>query len=320
MERPTNVKLVVCDADSIVYAAGHACETQCWRVWPRSMSIDMEEDKPEFEFSKKDDLNKWLKSQDINPRKMTTTKDENGKPLEVYNDQWYCYCIRGVEPIANCLNTVKAMLNNIKDGTGAKDMFVYLTAGGGFRAKLYPEYKANRDPGSKPLYYDEIRDYMVRVWDATIFDDLEADDAAAIDVTEFQENFGVNSVVLASIDKDLNQVPGWHYNYQKELELNNTEFYFVTRAAGRKQFFMQMLMGDSSDNIPGIKGVGEKTAEKMLAGCESLEDYERVVKTAYAEENDRRKAEEEPALKYELNASLLFMRRESKDDNWRDWI
>ena len=49
-----------------------------------------------------------------------------------------------------------------------------------------------------------------------------------------------------------------------------------------RSLMMQWLTGDTSDGIPGIKGVGPKTAEKILAGVKT-EDMEKVVRKAYAD-------------------------------------
>jgi 5'-3' exonuclease len=305
----------------MVYAAGHACQKQLWRVWPAAEgpSPDPEEVPPKYTFDSKTDLNKWLKSVGFDPRKMASEKHEDGKYKSVSNETWVCLCDHYLEPEANCLNTVKSMLNGIIEATGAKSYGVYLTAGGGFRKEIYPLYKANRDGSTKPIYYDLMREYMVKHWGATIYDDLEADDAVAMDVLEMQDKHGMDSVCLASIDKDLDQIVGWHYNYNNELDLRANALYFVDADTARRCFFTQLLMGDTSDNIPGIPRVGEKTAPRMLAHCKTLEDYLAVVEKAYADHNAKL-PEDEPPLNMELHAELLLMRRKSKDDYWRDFI
>jgi 5'-3' exonuclease len=161
---------------------------------------------------------------------------------------------------------------------------------------------------------------MISRYDAQVFDWLEADDAVAMDVTEMQEEMGEDSVVLCSIDKDLRQVPGWHYNYQYEDFLGVDALFYVDKPAGRLMFFKQLLMGDTSDNIPGIKGVGEKTAERMLADCSTLDEYISVIDTAWKNYNAERVAQELPEQDWELHAKLLFMHRKGEDDNWREWI
>jgi 5'-3' exonuclease len=64
--------------------------------------------------------------------------------------------------------------------------------------------------------------------------------------------------IIASVDKDLLQVPGKHYNFVKN------ELYDISPQEGLKKFWTQMLVGDVADNIFGIKGIGPKKAEKIF--------------------------------------------------------
>ena len=53
-------------------------------------------------------------------------------------------------------------------------------------------------------------------------------------------------------------IPGWHYNFRKK------EFYEIDESTGYYNLMKQILTGDATDNIQGIKGMGPKTAEKVL--------------------------------------------------------
>jgi 5'-3' exonuclease len=66
------------------------------------------------------------------------------------------------------------------------------------------------------------------------------------------------TTILCAIDKDLQQVKGLHYNY------NNHEEFYLDSDQARKKLWMQILTGDSTDNIEGIPGIGPKKAEKIL--------------------------------------------------------
>jgi len=106
-----------------------------------------------------------------------------------------------------------------------------------------------------------------------------------------------NSIIV-SIDKDLNQVCGYHYNSTKD------KVYYISEAEGIRWFYEQLLQGDSADNIPGLPGIGPKTATKMLAECSGPEQMEEVAveryKELYAEEDVDRVITEV--------GQLLFMR------------
>lgn len=136
---------------------------------------------------------------------------------------------------------------------------VYLTGEDNFRdqlATLRP-YKGTRDPNFKPKYYKEIREYLVKQWDAEVINGMEADDALGIEQFKHKDK----STCIVAVDKDLWTVPGYHYSWVKR------EVSYVTIEQANTFFLMQMLEGDSSDNVPGITGVGPKTTQKIVERC-----------------------------------------------------
>lgn len=131
----------------------------------------------------------------------------------------------------------------------------FLTGSGNFRydiAKTVP-YKGNRKDTPKPPYYQELRDHMVKRLGAVIVEGQEADDEVAIRMSKEPDTY-----TLVGVDKDLLQIPGWHFNPSKDLERYVDEF------NGYKAFVTQLLTGDRTDNIPGLEGIGPKKAEKSL--------------------------------------------------------
>jgi 5'-3' exonuclease len=66
----------------------------------------------------------------------------------------------------------------------------------------------------------------------------------------------------------MDQCSCFHYNWVKKT------IYFTTEAEGLKNLYGQLLTGDKVDNIPGIKGVGPKTAEKILIDCDGSSELE----------------------------------------------
>jgi DNA polymerase-1 len=136
----------------------------------------------------------------------------------------------------------------------AKESRLYITSSdkSNFRNALYPLYKANRK-APKPLLYDVLRKYMVKSLKAIEVFGQEADDALGIEATKVPDS------VICSIDKDLDQIPGKHYNFVKAIH------YQVTPEEGLRFFYKQLLQGDLTDNIPGIPGIGPVKAEAALA-------------------------------------------------------
>ena len=100
-------------------------------------------------------------------------------------------------------------------GTDNYKMFLTDSAGN-FRRKIYPEYHATRTQ-LKPKWHEQLKEYLILSYNAEIAHGQEADDALGIAQCELDstgkttQGIKPNSVIV-SIDKDLKQIPGWHYN------------------------------------------------------------------------------------------------------------
>lgn len=165
---------------------------------------------------------------------------------------------------------------------------VFLTGKGNFRNEIAVTipYKGNRKDVEKPGHLDILRNYLVTAWSATTSENEEADDLIAIRATEL----GDESIIV-SLDKDFDQVQGWHYNFVKQKK------YYVSEEEGLRFFYKQILMGDKADNIVGIKGVGPVKAEKMLAKATTPESLYAVCLEALGAERTLE------------NGQLLWLRR-----------
>lgn len=160
------------------------------------------------------------------------------------------------EPLAHNLQLIKKMVVDILEELHPNEYKLYLSGSSNFRYCIDPEYKANRRDAPKPTYFKEIREYLITHWGAEVTENIEADDAVAIEgweawgarqevLEEFPE------FVLVSIDKDLNQVPGWHYNWKKKI------LYFLSPEEALISLYGQLITGDTVDNIKGLplKGI-----------------------------------------------------------------
>jgi 5'-3' exonuclease len=87
---------------------------------------------------------------------------------------------------------------------------------------------------------------------------------------------GKGQTVLCSTDKDLNMIPGKHFNFV------TGELYTINEAQALRNFYGQLLSGDPTDNIEGIPGIGPAKADKLLNGAETEADYFRIVYEAYS--------------------------------------
>jgi hypothetical protein len=173
---------------------------------------------------------------------------------------------------------------------------LYLTGKNNFRygvATTVP-YKGNR-VAPKPQHLQALRQHMIEEWGASVTDGDEADDAIAIDGT----TLGL-SCVMVSLDKDFDQIPGWHYNFVKKLG------YFVDERQGLYSFYKQILTGDTADNIQGLAGIGPVKAAKKLAVCEDVTDLSEYEMAMYDVCVDAYEGNVDRVLE---NALLLWLRR-----------
>jgi len=194
------------------------------------------------------------------------------------------------------VNTAIRWINlNTAYDTGVDDYSVYLTGEGNFRYDVATSepYKGNRS-GDKPEFLEFCRDYIVDTFEAVVSQGEEADDIIGIQATQLGPN-----TVVASIDKDMLQIPCYHFNFK------NNDWYQVKEFDGLKFFYSQILTGDRVDNIIGLKGIGPVKAEKILSGAETEEDLWNAVLEAYDGDTDR----------VVENARLLWLRRR-QDEMW----
>lgn len=192
------------------------------------------------------------------------------------------------------LDACDLIIKNIHKNVVADEYKYYLTdSKGNYREQIATTlpYKGERDKVAKPVYYQQVKQHIQDKWGAYITLGCEADDACSvIGYRGFTSKAFDTCIVTA--DKDLLGCPGYLYNFTKD------EWHFTDELEADRFFFSQCLHGDLQvDNILGLenlgedfrlkhkirksKGVGKKTSEKLLAGCENREEMFGVVREAY---------------------------------------
>ena len=188
------------------------------------------------------------------------------------------------------LSRVQELTERIITNANADSYTLFLTGANNFREKVSTEYKAHRRDKPRPKWLETCREYLVTEWQAKVTDGYEADDALGMLQTD--------QTIICSLDKDLLMVPGKHYRWVKE------EYKDVTPEQGLKFFWTQMIVGDTADNIFGVRGLGPVKAERALSGIEgeTLEElnskYYGVVSSLYNDTN-----------RLHTNARLLWILR-----------
>lgn len=157
-----------------------------------------------------------------------------------------------LEPLEVALYRLHDTIQTITKGTNCNDMEFYIGGSDNFRKKLYPEYKANRTK-PPPTYLQECREILVTQYSASIVNGMETDDMLGIRQTAL----GGNSRIV-SIDKDLLQIPGYHYNWVRDTHK------LVSPLDGLKTFYKQLIAGDGTDNIPSYDGKLRNSVPKFI--------------------------------------------------------
>ena len=173
------------------------------------------------------------------------------------------------DPLPHALHSTKLYVNQIIEDSGCTEYNIYLTPKTTFRNKVREDYKNNRKGKPKPVHIKAIRDYLINNYKAKVVDNIEADDALGLSQNPY--------TIIASIDKDLLMCEGKHYNFVKK------EFTNVTKEEGTRFFYQQMITGDTSDNILGIRGLGKVKASKLLKDT-ARKDWDNMIIDLYIKE------------------------------------
>ena len=179
-----------------------------------------------------------------------------------------------------------------------------------FRNELYPEYKANRSAPPEDLVpqFSVIRE-ATRAFDLPCIETegYEADDLIATYAKLAKEAGG--DVTIVSSDKDLMQLVGdkvFMYDSMKDRQIGVPEVIDKWGVPPEKMIDLQALTGDSVDNVPGVPGIGPKTAAQLL---EQFGDLDTLLERAgEIKQNKRRENLIEFADKARISRELVKLR------------
>lgn len=255
-----------------------------------------------------------------------------GRVLIVDGDYLAYYCA-GNDDTSQGLARTNAIrkVNALREMSGAEHVTIHLTSSSSTKGDRFiiaqtKPYQAQRKSGRKPKNWGYLRDFLesggAHGWQTKTWGTREADDGIAYHAT----TLGVDLSVIATADKDMQMIPGWHVDWKSYLLTRLDREFSVTGQNGliygHHWFWLQCLQGDTADNIPGLPKfaradgklmlMGEKTALKYLAHCENDMDAFMAVAALYASYYQK----EWPDRLAEQMA-LLWMRR-GRDASIRD--
>ncbi len=163
-------------------------------------------------------------------------------------------------PLPFVLASAKSTLERISYATCSGGLHLILSPEGGtsYRHLIAKQrgYKSNRSSRARPVYYPDIRKYLIDRHGARVVEQREADDELSILANDLRADG--DTYVVATIDKDLDQIPGHHYDYREHVS------YMVDQESAERWFWIQALAGDPTDAIPGCWKIGATKAARIV--------------------------------------------------------
>lgn len=166
-------------------------------------------------------------------------------------------------------------------------------------------YKGHRNQERPPYFYD-VKKLLIEKYNFVVVNGAEADDLLGIAhcalskptcwVPRDGELVPIHTKkplsYIASIDKDLKIINGYHYNLKSHqiwevrddwsfIQLTRKGDQYKLSGQGFIFHYSQILTGDSTDNIPGLPRVGAKKTFDLLRHCRTKEQCEEAVRKAY---------------------------------------
>ena len=172
-----------------------------------------------------------------------------------------------------------SIVNKLEDMYNVERVITFSGSKGNFRKLITPVYKANRKKQELPPLLDEMHQFVKDEYNSVWGFGIETDDIVARYWKELSNEVGRNNVMIVSIDKDYKQFPALIYNYHYK----HKEVLDISEEDALYNFYEQMIIGDTADNVNYFKGKGKKYAEKYLADCDTKYQYTRKMLELFQE-------------------------------------
>ena len=172
------------------------------------------------------------------------------------------------------------IVNDMEELYEIEKVITFNGSKGNFRKILTPVYKANRKKQELPPLLHDMHQYVKDTYDSKFVYGLETDDLVAKYWQTLSNEFGRDNVMIVSIDKDYKQFPclmyNYHYKHRVVLDISEEEALY--------NFYEQMIVGDTADNVNYFKGKGKKFAEKYYKDCKTKYQYTKRLYELFKEE------------------------------------
>tara|TARA_R110001606_G_scaffold147938_1_gene287982 strand:+ start:484 stop:1197 length:714 start_codon:yes stop_codon:yes gene_type:complete len=172
------------------------------------------------------------------------------------------------------------IVNHLEEKYTIDKVLTFSGSKGNFRKLITKNYKANRKKQELPPLLHPMHNYVKQQYDSIFGFGVETDDMVARYWHKLTEQFGRNEVMIVSIDKDYKQFPAliynYHYKHKEILDISEDEALY--------NFYEQMIMGDTADNVNYFKGKGKRFAEKYFIDCQTKYQYTRKLYELFKKE------------------------------------
>ncbi len=173
-----------------------------------------------------------------------------------------------------------SIVNHLEDRYPIDKVLTFSGSKGNFRKLITNKYKANRKKQELPPLLDEMHQFVKDHYDSIWGYGVETDDMVARYWKQISDDIGRDEVMIVSIDKDYKQFPclmyNYHYKHKEILNISEEEAMF--------NFYKQMIVGDTADNVNYFKGKGKKFAEKHFKDCTTKYQYTRKLYELFKQE------------------------------------
>jgi 5'-3' exonuclease len=187
--------------------------------------------------------------------------------------------INDKEYLMQCWDNFQKHLSSLLEACFATHYVMAVKSPVNYRDTIYPHYKANRKNKDPSKLQDAaiaapiLRELAVAEDLAIVAHNREADDFIRIWAEEARA--AKQNYIIATTDKDLNCIPGNHFNIKKNL------LYEVTELEATRFFYQQLMSGDPIDNVPGLPGIGPVKAERYLYNIHTEAEMQEIVVEMY---------------------------------------
>ncbi len=193
------------------------------------------------------------------------------------------------------------IVNDLEEIYTVDEVRVFSGSKGNFRKQLTRSYKANRKKQELPPLLTEMHQFVKDHYDSIYCYGLETDDLVARYWKQLSDEIGRDNVMIVSIDKDYKQFPAliynYHYAHRSVLNISEDEALY--------NFYEQMIIGDTADNVNYFKGKGKRFAEKYLDDCVTHYQYTKKIYELF-----KQQYKSKAKLKYIECYNLLKLRTE----------